>query len=172
MNLDGQKGRKIILKLIPIIIYVRIWSAASTKISRYCLTDLNPRPNNLPLTNVLAVNIVKHSDNDTEPDCFVRLRNFYISWTVKTSPVALYCMELQKAKHRHNVRAVLTVGIIWSISGQCRHQTDNTTPLDCLRPMSAHWQHSNSTVFAKIDIILSIVMSSWIPNRKIITGRN
>jgi hypothetical protein len=50
-------------------------------------------------------------------------RNLYITGTIKTSPVALYCMQYLNTKHRRNVRAVLTVGIVRSISGQCGHHT-------------------------------------------------
>ena len=48
----------------------------------------------------------------------VLFRNLYITWTLKTSPVALYCMQ-----HRRNMRAVLSVGIVRRTSGQCGQHT-------------------------------------------------
>jgi len=46
----------------------------------------------------------------------VRRIVMYITWSIKTSQVALYTVELQNTQHRRNVRAVLTVGILWRIS--------------------------------------------------------
>jgi len=62
------------------------------------------------------VKIAKQSDRDTEPASFEGLRNLYITWTIKTSQGALYSMELLKKQHKRNVRAVLTVVILWGIS--------------------------------------------------------
>jgi len=70
-------------------------------------------------------------------------------------------MELQNTQHTCNVRAVSTVGILRRISGQCRHQSYNATPLVRLGFMSATWPHRNGTVFARIGIILSVVISSY-----------
>ena len=102
----------------------------------------------------------KHSDRDTEPAIFERLGNFFIIWSIQTSQNALYSIKLFSKQHKRNVGAVLTVGILRRISGQCRHQTDNTTRLVSLGRMSAPWPHSNSTVFARTGIVLCVVMSS------------
>ena len=69
-------------------------------------------------------------------------------------------MELLYKLYRFSVRAVLTVGILGRFSSQCRHHTDNTTPLVCLGTTSASSPHSTSTIFAKTGIILSVIMSS------------
>jgi len=50
-------------------------------------------------------------------------RNLYITCTIKTPQVALYCIECRNTQHRCNVRAVYTVDILRRISGQCGHHT-------------------------------------------------
>jgi len=64
------------------------------------------------LTNVTVLTNDKQPDRDTEPANSVSLRHLYISWTIQTSQVALYSMELLNKQHKRNVRAVLTVGIL------------------------------------------------------------
>jgi hypothetical protein len=49
------------------------------------------------------------------------LRNLYITWTINSSQAALYSMQFLNTQHRRNLDAVLTVGNLWRISGQCRH---------------------------------------------------
>jgi hypothetical protein len=70
-------------------------------------------------------------------------------------------MKVRKTQQHFNVRAILTVGILQRISGQRRHHTDNNTSLDCLGRMYVTWEHRNRTVFATINTILSVVMSSY-----------
>jgi len=66
--------------------------------------------------------------------------NFYITWTLKTSP-ALYSMEYLNMQHERNVRVVLTVGILWRTSGQCGHHTTGLSGLD-VHHLVIHKQHS------------------------------
>jgi hypothetical protein len=126
----------------------------------------NPNPNIIIITNVTAVTSAKHSDSDTEPTYFVRLSNLRITWMIKTSQAAQYCIELLNKLYRFNVRAVSVVSILRRISSQCRQQTDNTTSLVCFAIISASaitstsWPHSNRTVFATTGIILFVAMSS------------
>jgi len=67
-------------------------------------------------------------------------RNLYITWTLKTSP-ALDSMEYLNTQHKRNMRAVLTVGILWRISGQCGHHTSGLSGSD-VRHLVTHKQHS------------------------------
>ena len=69
----------------------------------------------------MAVPRSGHSEHDNELPCFLRLRNLYITWSIKTSQVALYSMELQNTQNRRNVRAVLPVAILRRIPTQCGH---------------------------------------------------
>jgi len=65
---------------------------------------------------VTAVNSAKHFDSDTETVCSLKRISMYITWSIKTSQVALYTVELRNTQHRNNMLAVLTVGILWRIS--------------------------------------------------------
>ena len=82
------------------------------------LTTRPPKPS-IILTNVTAMTSGKHSDRDTEPTCFLGLRNLHIAWWIKTFQGALYCIQLLNKQYRFNVGVVLTVGILGRIYGQC-----------------------------------------------------
>ena len=69
------------------------------------------------INKVMSVTSGKHSAHDTEPACFV------IFTTLETSHDALYSMEYLNTQNRRNVPPVLSVGIVWRISGQCGHHT-------------------------------------------------
>jgi len=47
----------------------------------------------------------------------------YNIWNIKASQAAMYSMEYPNTQRRRNVRPVLTVDILWRISGQCGHHT-------------------------------------------------
>jgi hypothetical protein len=119
-----------------------------------------PRPNNVILTIVTAVTSAKHSDRDTESVCFVRLSKLYITWSVMTSQVARYCLELPNKQHKRKMRAVLTVGSLRWISER-----------DVTKLITKHlWfftefcppiRHRLHTVFARINELYYVVMSRW-----------
>ena len=79
-NFDIQNGRRIILKNIPINIYLDLKCSINRNIVLlFERHKPNPKPNTIIITNVTVVTSAKHSDTDTEPTCFVRLSNLYIT---------------------------------------------------------------------------------------------
>ena len=74
----------------------------------YLIEIHNPIPwsNNIILIKVMAVTSGKYSDSDTDHSGLVTLSDLYSNWMIKTSQVALYCMELQNTQHSRNVCAV------------------------------------------------------------------
>ena len=79
----------------------------------------SPRPNTIILRKVMVVIIGKHSEHDTEPAGFV-ISTLLEPWDIASCTVL---HGVTNTQHRRNVRAVLTVGIVRSVPGQCRHQT-------------------------------------------------
>jgi hypothetical protein len=78
--LGVQNGRRIILKSIPIIIFMDLKCLIKKNIVLlFERHKPKPRPDNIILRNVTAVTSGKHSDRDTESACFVRLSNLYIT---------------------------------------------------------------------------------------------
>jgi len=99
-NADVQNGRRIILNSIPIIIIKDLKCSINKNIVLlYERHKSSPKPNTIIITNVTAVTSAKHSDSDTEPASFVRLSYLYITWTIKTSQAAQYCMQLLNKLH-------------------------------------------------------------------------
>jgi len=95
----------------------------------------SPRPNTKILVKVMAVTSGNWTLHWTS-----MFHNLYITWTIKTTP-ALYSMEYLNTQHKRNVCAVLTVGILWRISGQCGHHTTGLSGLD-IHHLVIHKQHN------------------------------